>query len=219
MTGHPGVAGFPPLAPPPAGGAWAVAAPCLHTGFKLLNRWFMLPVQRVGLGPWVSTPFGGWILVLRVRGRKSGRMRDTPLNYLIADDAVWVLAGFGPRTEWYRNLLADPAVEVRLPGRRFAGTAAEVLDPGVRARIIPRLVRSTGLPGMMVVPAPWTAPDEDILDATDFVPLVRIRLRDGAPLDAGPDDPGGHAWIWRQAVVAVASLVGWRLVRGRLRGR
>jgi deazaflavin-dependent oxidoreductase (nitroreductase family) len=208
-----------PVAEPPTEGAWAVATPLLHRGFKALNRWFMLPVHHAGLGPWVSTPFGGWILVLRVRGRKSGRLREAPLNYLIEDGAVWVMAGFGRRTEWYRNLLADPAVEVRLPDRRFACTADEVPDPAVRARIIPRLVRTAGLPGTMVVPSPWTAPDEAILDATTWVPLIRLRTRDGSPIEAGPDDPGGNAWVWRQAVVAAVSLVAWRLARRLLRRR
>ncbi len=208
-----------PVAQPPAEGLWAVAAPRLHALFKAFNRWFMLPAHRAGLAPWVSTPFGGWILVLRVRGRKSGRIRDTPLNYLVEDGAVWVMAGLGRRTEWYRNLLADPAVEVRLPGRRFAGTAQEVSDPAVRARVIPRLVRATGIPGMMVIPSPWLAPDEEILDATTWVPLVRIRARDDSPIEPGADDPGGHAWVWRQALVAGAVLVGWRLAGRLLRGR
>ena len=210
-------AGFPPLADPPSEGGLAAAAPYLLATFKAFNRWFMLPAHRIGLGAWVSTPLGGWILELRVRGRKSGRIRRTPLNYLIADGAVWVLAGFGQRTEWYLNLLADPAVEVRLPARRFAGSAEEVLDPTVRAAIVPRLVRATGLPGMMVVPVPWTAPDEAILDATDFVPLIRIRKRDGTPLAAGADDPGGRGWVWRQAVVLAASVAGWRMARAVLR--
>lgn len=207
------------LAEPPSGGLWALAAPSLRALFKAFNRWFMLPAHRAGLAPWVSTPFGGWILVLRVRGRNSGRIRETPLNYLVEDGAVWVMAGFGRRTEWYRNLLADPAVEVRLPGRRFAGTAEEVPDPSTRARVMPRLVRSTGIPGMMVVPSPWTAPDEEILDATAWVPLVRIRARDGTAIGPGPDDPGGRAWVWRQALVAGASVVAWRLAAARLRRR
>ena len=149
---------FPSLAEPPTDGVWAAAAPRLLTLFKALNRWFMVPAHHAGLGAWVSTPIGGWILLLRVRGRKSGVIRETPLNYLIEDGSVWVMAGFGRRSEWYRNLLADPSVEVRLPGRRFACTANEVRDPDARARMIPRLVRATGLPGTMVVPAPWIAP-------------------------------------------------------------
>jgi deazaflavin-dependent oxidoreductase (nitroreductase family) len=204
---------FPPLGEPPAEGALATASPYLISAFKALNRWFMVPAHHAGLGPWVSTPVGGWILLLRVRGRKSGIMRETPLNYVIADGAAWIMAGFGLRTEWYRNLLADPSVEVRLPGRGFDGTAEEVLDPAIRARMIPALVRSTGLPGMMVVPSPMTTPDEVILDATAFVPLIRIRPADGSVLEPGPDDPGGHGWIWRQALVTVGLIVLWRLAR------
>ena len=210
---------FAALAEPPRPGeGWALAEPFLRRGFKLLNRCFMVPVHRAGLGAWVSTPVGGWILVLLIRGRKSGMVRETPLNYLIAEGGAWVLAGFGPRTEWYRNLLADPAVEVLLPGRRFAGTAAEELDPAVRARIIPALVRSTGLPGMMVVPSPQTTPDEDILDAVAWVPLVRITPGD-EPLEAGSDDPGGRAWIWRQALVTMASVAALGLLRSLVRRR
>ncbi len=218
MTSH-SSAGFPSLGEPPQGGFWGFAAPRMRTGLNAFNRWFMVPAQRAGLGAWVSTPLGGWILLLRVRGRKSGIMRDTPLNYLIEGGAVWVMAGFGQRTEWYRNLLADPAVEVRLPGRRFACTAEEVADPAVRSRMIPRLVRATGLPGTMVVVSPWTTPDETILDATGWVPLVRIRARDGSPIEPGPDDPGGHAWVWRQALVLVGVVLAWRLGAGLVHRR
>lgn len=212
-----GASRFPPLAEPPTAGALAAASPWLHRAFKALNTWFMVPAHHLGLGPWVSTPVGGWIVLLRVTGRKSGLVREVPLNYLIDDGAVWVMAGFGTATQWYRNLLADPAVEVRLPGRAFAGLADEVLDPAVRARIIPALTRATGLPGWMVVPSPATAADEAILDATAFVPLMRIRPVDGSPLEAGRDDPGGRAWIWRQTAVMAATLLAWRLVRGRRR--
>ena len=208
---------FPPLAPAPSSEAWQAADPYLRTAFKALNRYFMVPLHRAGLGAWVSTPIGGYMVLLRVRGRKSGVMRETPLNYIVAEGAVWVMAGFGAKTEWYRNLIADPAVEVRLPGRRYACTAAEVLDPAVRSPMIPRLVRATGLPGTMVVPSPWTTPDEEILDAVPWVPLVRIRTRDGTPIESGPDDPGGDAWVWRQALAVAATIIGWRLLKALVR--
>ena len=125
----------------------------------------MVPLHRAGLGAWVSTPIGGYMLLLRVRGRKSGAIRETPLSYAVLDGAVWVLAGFGPRTEWYRNLLADPHVEVWLPGGRHAGVATEELDPAVRARILPVLVRTMGAPAFMIGLNPWTAPDEAVIAA------------------------------------------------------
>ena len=63
---------------------------------------------------------------------------------------------------------------------------------------------------------PWTATDDQIIDALDFVPLIRIDPADGW-LDPGPDDPGGHAWIWRQALVLGASLLVLRTLRRLVR--
>lgn len=206
----------PPLAEPPSGGALHGFDPIAHRAFKALNRYFMIPIHRAGLGAWLGSPLGGCMLLLRARGRKSGVVRETPLNYLVADGSVWIIAGFGPRTEWYRNLLADPAVEVLLPTRRLAGTAVEVRSPAVRARIIPALIRATGLPSFLAGVNPWTATEAQITDALDFVPLIRIDPADGW-LDPGPDDPGGRAWIWRQALVLGASLLVLRALRCLLR--
>ncbi len=193
-----------------------MAEPWLRRGFKCLNRGFMVPLHRAGLGAWLGTPIGGYMLLLRVRGRKSGLVRETPLSYLVAEGAAWVLAGFGPRTEWYRNLLVDPRVEVWMPGGRHAGIAAEELDPVVRARILPDLTRATGAPALMIGLNPWSATDEAIIGALAWVPLVCIRP-DNGPLEAGPDDPGGRAWIWRQAAVVAGSLLACGVVRRLVR--
>lgn len=165
----------------------------------LLNR-FMAPVLDAGLGRWMGTPIGGYILLLKVRGRRSGRTVRVPLSYLILDGAAWVMAGYGVRTQWYRNLIADPGVTVVLPGRALAARAEEVLDPSVRARVLPRLTRAAGLPGFLVGCNPWTASDERLLGLLDWIPLIRVTPVDG-PLEAGPDDPGGRAWIRRQAMI------------------
>ena len=207
-------AGGPPLAPPPADGALHGLDAVAKRAFKGLNRWFMIPVHRAGLGAWVGSPVGGYMLLLRVRGRKSGIVRETPLSYLVAEGAVWVVAGFGPGTEWYRNLLADPRVEAWMPGRRVAGTATEVRAPEVRARILPALLRATGLPSFLGGVNPWADDNAAMLEKLDFVPLIRIDADEGW-LDAGADDPGGSAWVWRQGVV-LAGTVGilWGLRRG-----
>jgi hypothetical protein len=127
-------------------------------------------------------------------------MRETPLSYLIAEGAVWVCAGMGPSAQWYRNILADPRVELVLPGRTIVAHAVDVRDPVVRRRMMPRLVRAIGLPGALGGVDPRRASDEAILEAYDWVPLVRLEPEAG-PIAAGPDDPGGRAWIWRQGVV------------------
>jgi deazaflavin-dependent oxidoreductase (nitroreductase family) len=186
-------------------GSLSRADPIARAAFRQLNRRFMVPMHHAGFGEWLGTPFGGYILLLRVRGRRSGAMREAPLSYLVAEGSAWVMAGFGSRTDWYRNLLADPAVEVFLPGRRFAATATEETDSATRGRILPRLARAAGLPGLMVGVNPWTAADEAVLAALDHVPLIRLDPVPG-PIEPGPDDPGGRAWIWRQALVTALTI-------------
>ena len=172
----------------------------LRGSINRLNR-LMVPALNIGLGPWLATPMGGYLLVLRTRGHRTGLRRDAPLSYRIADGSIWILAGFGPATHWYRNLLADPEVEVRLPGRDLRCRASEVRDPAVRRRIAPDLVRATGIPGLLIGCNPWTAGEDRILAQLEGVPLIRLDPETG-PLAPGPDDPGGRAWIWRQGLVA-----------------
>ena len=207
------------LAPPPAP---TEATRRMHEVFLKVNRWGTVPLLRAGLGPWIGTPVGGYLLLLRARGRTSGAVREAPLSYFVAEGAVWVCAGFGPATQWYRNVLVDPAVEVVLPGRTIAGIAEDVRDSDIRQRIVPALVRAVGMPGAFGGVDPRRATDEQILEVYGWVPLIRLRPTEG-PLAAGPDDPGGTAWIWRQAVIVGLTILvaSWKygLVRSTLRRR
>ncbi|HYM84742.1 MAG TPA: nitroreductase family deazaflavin-dependent oxidoreductase [Candidatus Dormibacteraeota bacterium] len=205
-----------PLAPPPKPRPLvAVASRLSRTAFRYGNRWFVVPLHRAGLAAWLGSPLAGCQLLLTTTGRRSGLPRDTPLGYLVAEGAAWVVAGYGPSTLWYRNLLEDPRGVVRLPARLpFAAVAVPVHDPVVRARIIPRLVRSMPLPGCMIGTNVWTATDERILQLVNWVPLVRIAPVEGR-LIAGADDPGGHGWVWRQAVVTLVAVAAFGIGRRR----
>jgi deazaflavin-dependent oxidoreductase (nitroreductase family) len=184
----------------------------LRATINRLNRGLIVPALRRGFGPWLATPAGGYLLLLGTRGRRSGLPRLAPLSYRVADGSIWVLAGFGPATQWYRNLLANPVVEVRLPGRDVRCRATSVLDATQRRRIAPALVRSTGLPGLLIGCNPWTALDERILEQLEGVPLIRLDPVDG-PIEPGPDDPGGRAWVWRQGSLAALVLLIARVIR------
>jgi deazaflavin-dependent oxidoreductase (nitroreductase family) len=217
----PGLAALPSLLPeaPPLSGLAERLSAASRLAFRYGNRALMVPLHRAGLSAWLGNPVTGCQLLLTTRGRKSGLPRHTPLGYCIADGSAWVMAGYGTSTLWYRNLLADPRVEVLLPGRPpLAATAEEVTDEQTRRRIIPALARSMPLPGAMIGCLPTTAPDERILEQTAWVPLIAIRPPSGA-LIAGPDDPGGHGWIWRQAIATATTLVVAGALRGRRRGR
>ncbi|MEW5717100.1 MAG: hypothetical protein AB1817_00590 [Chloroflexota bacterium] len=62
-------------------------------GFSYLNRYFMVPMFRLGFGPWIGAPFGGYIMVLKVIGRKTGKTRYALVNYASENGNVYCLAG------------------------------------------------------------------------------------------------------------------------------
>jgi len=78
---------------------------------------------RKGLGP------TGVVLLLTTTGRKSGLPRTTPLQYEEIDGVYYVGSGRGPQSDWYRNILANPRVEVQVKERCFQGIAEAVNDP------------------------------------------------------------------------------------------
>ena len=173
---------------------WAERAmPALHGAFNAVNHWVGVPALRMGLGGVMSTPISGYLMLLRTRGHRSGRLRDAPLGYVVSGDGVYCMAGFGRQAHWFRNILADPRVEVVLPDRSFSGLAEEVTDPAERREALPRLLRSMGVVVMATgLPNPWRSSQDEILRACEQFPLVRIRA---TGIAAGPHDPGHLGWL------------------------
>ena len=63
---------------------------------------------------------------LTTRGRVSGRPHEIEIWFALDGTTLFLLAGAGERSDWVRNLMADPAVTVRLGGDHFAATARVV---------------------------------------------------------------------------------------------
>ena len=96
------------------------------------NFWVKIkPVQRIhqklydsGRG-WII----GWlILLLRHTGRKSGKQYATPLQYEKIDGAYYIGAARGANADWFRNVQANPIVEVSVGRKRFKAMAEPVTD-------------------------------------------------------------------------------------------
>ena len=88
--------------------------------------------------------------VLETTGRRSGLPRRTPVGDGRRGDAFWIVAEFGRRAGYVRNIEANPRVRV-LTGRRWRTGTAHLLpedDPRERQRDLPRLnaltVRAVG---------------------------------------------------------------------------
>ncbi|GAA4315323.1 nitroreductase family deazaflavin-dependent oxidoreductase [Streptomyces venetus] len=78
--------------------------------------------------------------VVETRGRVSGLPRQTPVGGRRVGDSFWLVSEFGERSQYVRNIKADPRVRVRIRGRWHTGTAHLVPDddPVARLRLLPR---------------------------------------------------------------------------------
>jgi deazaflavin-dependent oxidoreductase (nitroreductase family) len=171
--------------------------PLIQGGFRIANRFLAVPLLRAGLGPFLATPLTGSLMVLRTRGRRSGRVRDVPLGYVIRNGSVYFCAGFGRPTHWLHNIEADPNVEVLLPGGAFAGVAEEVTDRDEWAPAMRALLISLGVIGRMTVGDVRHVADEELLAIAGGIPLVRVRV---TGIGSGPFDPGGLGWVIPTAI-------------------
>ena len=69
---------------------------------------------------------GAPVLLLTTTGRTSGQERTTPLIYQSYGDSYLVIASRGGAPSppaWYRNLKADPEVQVQIKGDKFRARA------------------------------------------------------------------------------------------------
>ena len=55
-------------------------------------------------------------IVLSVKGRKSGRDIPRPVWFAIEDNTLYLLPNYGSDTNWYKNLLVDPALKISVNG-------------------------------------------------------------------------------------------------------
>jgi len=73
--------------------------------------------------------------LLETTGRKTGVPRRTPLGGRRVGDEFWFVSEFGDKSQYIRNIQADPNVKVRLKGRWHRGTAHLLPEDDARARM------------------------------------------------------------------------------------
>ena len=171
--------------------------------FKVFNR-FMLALWRLGLAHYGNpTEFGGAVMVIKHRGRKSGQLRYAPVNFAEVDGDVYCTAGFGTKTHWYQNLQADPHVELWLPDSRWAGIAEDASEAENRVEILRAVLIASGFAGPLFGANPRRMSDDQIEALIGLYRLIRIRKTD--PI-TGPGGPGELAWVWPVATFVLLAL-------------
>ncbi|PAZ10599.1 nitroreductase [Streptomyces sp. SA15] len=79
--------------------------------------------------------------LLETTGRTSGLPRRTPVGGRRVGNSFWLVSEFGERSQYVRNIKANPRVRVRIRGHWHTGTAHLLPDddPVARLRALPRL--------------------------------------------------------------------------------
>lgn len=144
----------------------------------------------LGLGPLI----GRFILLLTTIGRKSGLPRTTPLQYEKIDEAYYVGSARGAQADWFRNLVANPRVEVRVKSQRFCGQAEAVTAPDRIADFLElRLRRHPRMVGMILkhdgLPARPTRADLEAYAQKLAMVIIRVSEADPSESSANHDRP------------------------------
>ncbi|MFD6992999.1 nitroreductase/quinone reductase family protein [Streptomyces sp. NPDC059943] len=86
----------------------------------------------------LSSRMPGQIL-LETTGRTSGLPRRTPVGGSRVGQEFWLVSEYGDKSQYVRNILADPRVRVRIKGTWHTGTAHPMPqdDPRARLRTLP----------------------------------------------------------------------------------
>lgn len=101
-----------------------------------LGKWFYkmpLFAYRMGLG-WMLPPN---MVVLTTYGRKSQAPRSTMLEFFNVDGTIYIASGWGEKSQWYKNLLANSLVTVQpVQGQIIYGEAQRVTDDEELVRVM-----------------------------------------------------------------------------------
>ncbi len=186
-------------------------SPALRRMFWFLNKYLMVPIFRLGLGQFLGTPFGGYIMVLKPLGRKSGKTYYTPVNYAIHHGCVYCVSGGRRSSDWFRNLLAHPEVEIILPGGALLARAEEVSDAAERLALARQVLINAGFAGFFEGYNPRTISDAALQEKISDLPVLRFTP---LGLGNGPFDPGGWGWVWG-VLLTLAGLYGLKSHLGR----
>ena len=165
---------------------------------------------RLGLKPLLVRARLFDFLVLTTRGRKSGRARHTMLAHFVLDGRIYIGAGWGERTQWYQNILADPRITAQARGPAFGAVARLVTDDEELRRLYWHLRKKGPLWLWKRSLASWDIRDEveDFVAKKGRIPFLRLD-----PLSECPQPPLRPDLLWVWPALAIAAVAAYALLR------
>lgn len=145
--------------------------------FRAGNR-FMVFMWKIGLGKAINSwPEGfGRIMVIKHRGRKSGKEYLTPVNYAIVQGEIYCTAGFGSISDWYRNILVYPRVELWLPDGNQIACAEDISHSPQRLFLLRQVIIASGFAGPLFGVNPKKLNDDELNKVSKNYRLVHFTF-------------------------------------------
>jgi len=127
-----------------------------------------------------------------------------------------VVAGYGRSAHWFLNAMADPEVEVLLPGALIAGRAQEITEPAERRAAFRALIESMGVVGRLTLGDVRGKSDAEVDTLAVAFPILAIAPTAIRP---GPFDPGGIGTRINTALSVLVTAAGLGTVVWRHRSK
>lgn len=116
-------------------------------------------------------PMGDFVLVIRVKGRKTGREYSTPISY-IRDGASYIALTPGGASNWFKNVRHHPDVTLNVRGKSFPARGTIIDDAAEVERVFEIYKSLSAFKRIFGVEA--TAPQEELIRARDRFHYMRL---------------------------------------------
>jgi deazaflavin-dependent oxidoreductase (nitroreductase family) len=138
--------------------------------FKYINK-LVVPLYRWRILPLIGMHRWARIYVITTIGRKSGLKRHTPLEYFVINDKLLGGVSNPKKSQWHKNILANPnGVWVQIGFRSFHARI-EFLDDDEFIET----VKSYALKYPKMAAAAWGwDPKIDDVETADFTPMFMV---------------------------------------------
>jgi deazaflavin-dependent oxidoreductase (nitroreductase family) len=73
---------------------------------------------------------------ITVTGRKSGRTISIPVWFISEDNKLYLLPVNGSDTQWYKNVLKNPSIQIEAGGAKAERKVAPITDPKQVASVV-----------------------------------------------------------------------------------
>jgi deazaflavin-dependent oxidoreductase (nitroreductase family) len=143
--------------------------------WQKINKYLMIPLYRVKLLPLLG--FGKIFLILKTKGRKTGKIRRTPLEYRRYNDTITIFASRGEDTMWVKNLRSHPEdVSVMYGFHHFKPQIEFIEDKNQKLTIMKWYVKNFGKAAKMLFGWDPKNDDPETIDFTKLINLISIIL-------------------------------------------